>query len=155
MIVQRPSEEEFNEVVEKYGLPRLTQREIHFNFDFEDDLECKGEAVLEIKNDKGLKAGVRHSGATKFVLPQGRIEESETIEAAIKREALEETGLEIEIRELKEVRDVDIEFSNEILNRWYFLFLCDVSGGNLEPEDKDEIVEADFFEEVPWKMEFY
>ncbi len=155
MMIQRPSEEEFSEVVEKYGLPRLTQREIYFNFEFEDELECKGEAVLEIKDDAGSIVGVKHKGGNRSVLPQGRIEKGETIIQGVKREALEETGFEIEIKRFKEVRDVDIEFADELLNRWYLLFTCEICGGTPIPQDKNEVEEVAFFEEVPWKMDLY
>lgn len=155
MIIQRPSDDEFSKVVKKYGLPKLTHKELHLNFEFKEDLECNGEAVLEIIDEQGSKVGIRHKGGTKFVLPQGRIEKSETIIQGVKREALEETGFEINIKDFKEVRDLDIEFSNEILNRWYLLFVCEICGGGPEPLDKEEIEDVAFFEEVPWKMDLY
>ncbi|MGM0406146.1 MAG: NUDIX hydrolase [Thermoplasmatota archaeon] len=156
MIIERPEKEEFAGLVREYGVPKLKQKEIHFNFDYEDDYpECKGEAVLEILNEEGLRVGVKHREGTIYVLPQGRVMTSEPFIDGAKREALEETGFDVEILTLKEVRTVDIQFTNELLNRWYFLFECVISGGSPEPEDKDEIGSVDFFEEVPWKMDLY
>ncbi|WP_298827860.1 NUDIX domain-containing protein [uncultured Planococcus sp.] len=56
-------------------------------------------AVILIKHNKlGLIKRVKN-GNTYYVFPGGGIEDSETPEITAKREAMEETGLEVEIQE--------------------------------------------------------
>ncbi|MFW5953263.1 MAG: NUDIX hydrolase, partial [Candidatus Natronoplasma sp.] len=72
------------------------------------------------------------------------------------REAVEETGLEVELKSLKEVRKVTFEFSNAELERWHLLFEAEAVGGELEPKDKEEIEEVKLFEgEWYWSKGFY
>ncbi|MFW6040564.1 MAG: NUDIX hydrolase [Thermoplasmatota archaeon] len=133
---------------EIYNPPRFFEGELHLNDIFykEDYPPCKGEVVLQIINKDGLMAGVRHRGGERFVLPQGRVYETESFIEGAKREAIEETGFEIEIDDFKVIKRNIIEFSNEIIERWYLLFTATIVGGAPKPKDKDEIEEISFFE---------
>lgn len=157
MIVEKPDDEELKFLLENYGSPRWSDKEVHFPEKVYkgDYSECKGEAVIRIRNEEGKTCGVRHFEGTRFVMPQGRVWKDESFVDGVEREALEETGLEVEVLSLKEIRRLEIKFKNELLERWNFLFECEITGGFPEPNDTDEIEEVDFFEEVPWKSELY
>ncbi|MFP4051710.1 MAG: NUDIX domain-containing protein [Thermoplasmata archaeon] len=108
MIIEKPSNEELKNLIEKYGTPVLTEREVHTDdVTYKNDyLECKGEGVIKIIKDDKI-AGVKHTGGKVYVLPQGRIRKDEKFDEGIKREALEESGFDIKLTALKEVNGTD------------------------------------------------
>ncbi len=154
---ERPEEEEMQELYNKFGEPEIKEEKVSLtSLDYTGDYPpCKGEAVLEISKD-GKVIGVRHKGGEKFVLPMGRIWKDESILEGAKREAKEETGLEVDIKEFGEIRMVHFQFSNAELERWHLLFQAEALGGELKPEDEEEIAEAQLFEgEWYWTKGFY
>ncbi|MFW5945746.1 MAG: NUDIX hydrolase [Candidatus Natronoplasma sp.] len=157
MEVEKPDDEELQELYRKFGEPEIKEEEVSLSaLEYKGDYpECKGEAVLEIKRDNKV-VGVRHRRGEKFVLPMGRVWKDESFVEGTKREAVEETGLEVELKSLKEVRKVTFEFSNAELERWHLLFEAEAVGGELEPKDKEEIEEVKLFEgEWYWSKGFY
>ncbi len=116
-----------------------------------------GVRVVVIDNDKVLLVKQRHEGRDIWMLPGGAIEEDETSIHAAKREVLEETGLNIEVRELlwfvEELREKKIsdgEKSKE--QRFVNFFRGEIIAGDMQlgedPElGKDEQVleEVSFF----------
>ncbi|MFP4000878.1 MAG: NUDIX hydrolase [Candidatus Natronoplasma sp.] len=157
MKVEKPSDEELEELYRKFGEPEIKEEEVSLSaLEYKGDYpDCKGEAAFEIKKENKV-VGVMHSGGEKYVLPMGRIWKDEGFIEGSKREAREETGLNIEIKALREIRKVKYEFSNVELKRWHLLFEAEEVGGELNPEDPDEIEEAELFEgEWYWNKGFY
>ncbi len=147
MKIERPEEGEMQELYDEFGKPEIKEEEVSLtSLEYTGDYPpCKGEAVLEIHKDRKI-VGVRHKGGDKFVLPMGRIWKDESILEGAKREAKEETGLEVDIKELKEIWKVDFQFSNAELERWHLLFRAEATGEKLKPEDEEEIAEVGLFE---------
>ena len=157
MKIERPDDEELQALYQKFGEPEIKEEEVSLSsLEYKGDYpECKGEAVLEIKKDNKI-VGVRHSAGEKFVLPMGRVWKSEDFIEGAKREAKEETGLQVEIESFEEMRKVRFEFSNTELERWHLLFEAEISDGNLKPEDQKEIEEAKLFDgDWYWSNGFY
>ncbi len=141
--LEKPNEEELERLYQKYGEPDIKEDEVKLSsLEYTEDYpDCKGEAVIEILKD-GKVVGVKHAKGGKFVLPMGRVWEKEEFVEGAMREAREETGLNIDLKDLKEIRKVRFYFSNAELIRWHLLFEAEAVGGKLEPEDKEEIAES-------------
>lgn len=155
MKVEKPDDEELEDLYRKFGEPPIKKEKIELSaIEYKGNYpDCKGEAVLEIKKNEKL-VGVRHSGGEKFVLPMGRVWESEEFIEGAKREAKEKTGLEVELKSLKEIKEVLFKFSNAELKRWHLLFEAEAVDGNLEVED--EIAEVKLFDgKWYWDKSFY
>ncbi len=159
-IIERPSEEELEELYEEYGEPEILESEvklIHLEYkgNYQD---CKGEAVIAVRveGDEEKVVGIRHRNGENFCLPMGRVWTTEDFTEGAKREAEEETGLEVELEELKELRKVTFKFSNAELERWMLLFEAEKTGGELSPKDKDEIAESKLVDSKwVWEKGFY
>ncbi len=154
--LERPSWEELEILIEEYGDPfvifwRYDMKEIEY---VDDHPPCKGEAVLKMFHEDML-VGVRHRGGEKFVLPMGRVWDSESFVEGAVREAKEETGFDIELLKFEEIRKLEFTFSNAILERWHLLFTARVINGDGIPRDKDEIEGVKLMDDVPWATEFY
>ena len=81
-----------------------------------------------------------------FRIPTGGLKAKESIEAAVRRETLEETALEVEI--LKFVSVLRYEGLDRPRTFWSYLFLLEETGGTLLPEDPDEGI-TDWIEADP------
>ncbi|WP_043932398.1 NUDIX hydrolase [Bacillus sp. EB01] len=81
----------------------------------------RGSAILVKDNQVVLIKRVRGE-LTYFVFPGGGIEEGETPEEATKREALEELGVNIEVKEC---------FAEVVYNGTQYFFLCDIIDGTI------------------------
>lgn len=153
---EKPSYQELKELIEEYGEPTIYYLTKDMDtMELTDDYPaCKGEAVIKIMRD-GKVVGVKHRGGEQFVLPQGRVWETEGFIEGFKREASEETGFKVSVDEFHEIRKIVYEFSNAHLERWHLLFSADITGGEPVPKDSEEIEEVGFFDEVPWKHTLY
>lgn len=83
-------------------------------------------------------------------LPSGRVEPGETVQEAIRREVLEETGLAARVVRLTGVysepsAQVFVYSSGEAVHFVTCCFLCALEGGQLQPA-AGEVLEAAFFE---------
>ncbi len=157
MKIEKPDDEELQSLYQKFGEPEIKKEEVSLSYSqYKGDYpECKGEAVLEINKDDEV-VGVRHSGGEKFVLPMTRVWKDETFLEKAKRSAEEETGLQVEVKSLKEIRKVKFEFSNTDLERWHLLFEAEIMQGNLEVQDTNQIEEAKLFDgDWYWVNGFY
>jgi len=157
MKIERPEDEDLEELFDRFGEPEIKEEDVSLtSLDYTGDYpDCKGEAVIGIvKDDKVV--GVKHAEGGEFVLPMGRVWEKEDFVEGAKREAREETGLEVDLKDLKEIRRVLFHFSNAELERWHLLFEAEAVGGKLEPEDEEEIAEAKLFDaDWYWTKGFY
>jgi len=157
MKIEKPSDEELQDLYRKFEEPEIKKEEVSLSaLEYKGDYpDCKGEAVLLIIKENKI-VGVRHQRGEKFVLPMGRVWKDESFIEGAKREAKEETGLQIEIKSFEEIRKVIFEFSDTKLERWHLLFESEAVGGNLKPEDEEEIEEVKLFEEEwYWNKGFY
>ena len=71
--------------------------------------------------------------------PSGGIEPGEDFEIGARREAYEETGLEIKLQKYALRSHVDLAFEDEIVAWASHVLAARVIGGRLEPVDKKEI----------------
>lgn len=148
--VERPEEEEIHRLFEKYGEPEV--RKLSFDLRERDEKEdypkCIGGCTIIARAEKGIVL-VRHRGSSVFHLPGGRILEGETIEEGAIREAMEETGLTVELTDMPELHKCQYLFKNWNLERWVFVFVADAVCGDPNPRDKEEISEVSFFRRPP------
>ncbi len=148
--LERPEEKEIHHLIEKFGQP--TVRDFLFDHHERDEKEdypkCKGGCRIIIRNDEGIiLVSSERNGS--FHPPGGRIQEGETVEEGAIREAREETGLDVELKEMPELHKCQYLFKDWNLERWVFIFIATCVGGSLEPQDKDEIHQVATFETPP------
>lgn len=100
-----------------------------------------------VENDRGEILLVKsfHAG---WVFPGGQVEIGENITDAVRREVMEEAGVEIEVGELFCIssntgKRIDIDGVTEIPTKVMLDFLCKAKGG--EPRASDENSESGFF----------
>lgn len=125
-----------------------TIRDKDLNLNFEDQAVYKQErkAARAIVFDKDKNVALLHATNKSYhKLPGGGIEEGEEIVEALKREAMEEIGCEIEnINELGIVEEYRNQYS---LHQLSYCFTADLKGEKGTPDlEEDEI--ADGFETV-------
>lgn len=90
----------------------------------------RGDEILLVERAKEPLLGY-------WSLPGGIVETGETLETAVRREVLEETGLVIEPREVVEVFERIMPDAAGRVEYHYVLldYLCDAVGGTLSPAD--------------------
>ncbi len=86
------------------------------------------EQILMVRNKEG--------DSSYWSLPGGAVEEGETLEQAAKREAKEETGLDVELLDLYSVREA--LFKERGHHALLFTFLAKISCGEIQISDPDE-----------------
>jgi len=101
-----------------------------------------GSAVIVVHEGKVL-LGKRNkiNANNKWVLPGGGIDWGENSEEAAKREALEETGLEVEIEKLVCIKEIIATHANYHAIVFFYL----VKPKNQEIKVNDDLSEAKFF----------
>jgi len=150
MKTERPSDEEMKELIEVYGPPSFKERQVHLeDLEYEDEkLESKGDVVIEVKKD-GKVLGVRTEDE-KFVLPQGKVSSDEGLIEGAKRIVFEKTNLKVEVISLKEISRTQIKFSDELVERWCFLFETEIIEGTDE-----KFKDVKFLDEVSREEEYH
>ncbi|ESO13183.1 hypothetical protein HELRODRAFT_159814 [Helobdella robusta] len=94
-------------------------------------------AIFNENDEILLMQEAKQSCYGKWYIPAGRMEANETIEDAVRREVLEETGIMCSPSSLSYV---------EVSNKWYrFSMICDLAGGNLKKTADKESLQADWF----------
>lgn len=99
-----------------------------------------GVAAIVIKDKKILLGKRNISYRDKWCIPCGYVEYDEEIRAAAKREFLEETGLDIQV---KQIYDVHSNFHNPAQHTVGTWFLTEVKGGELSAND--DLSEAGYY----------
>lgn len=82
---------------------------------------------------------VHNKDANSWSLPGGAVEEDETLEQAAIREAKEETGLIVKIRDVAAINERFFEKENE--HAIFITFNVEIIGGKISIENPDEISE--------------
>lgn len=81
----------------------------------------------------------------KWSLPGGTMEPGETVEIAIKREVKEETGFDIEVKQLlgiySDPNHVIAYSDGEIRQQFSICFICEIKGGSLAVSNESKRVE--------------
>ncbi len=133
----------------RYGIPREIELQEEFNLDGFNLLRRSMEAgrahdiTLFIKKD-GRYVVIQKPSYPKnaFRAPSGGVRRGEPVEAGAKREAWEETGLEVELtRYLLRVRAI-FTCDGEAEQWVSHVFAARAIGGSLEPKDRKEISAA-------------
>nr|HID58773.1 NUDIX domain-containing protein [Desulfobacterales bacterium] len=99
-----------------------------------------GVAAILLDGDSILLARRKGTFSGQWCIPCGYVEYDEDVREAAKREFWEETGLEVEIRE---VFDVHSNFHDPECHTVGIWFLADCIGGELRPGD--DVSEVSFF----------
>ncbi|MFQ5986004.1 MAG: NUDIX domain-containing protein [Thermoplasmata archaeon] len=152
--LERPPEEEVREILERFG--RIRRRVVDWDLTDQeytpDDPPCDGEVVPLVLDEEDRLAVVRQrDGPAYFIIPTGRINPGESVEAGAIREAWEETGCEVRVEDVAALHRVRIQFKISQLERWYFIVLCRVEGPVGSPLDTEEISEVKFVD-LPGEM---
>ena len=142
------TQEVLNKIERKYGVPDILHTRYTMNRAEFDLLEWsmrngrRHDVTLFISNEEKDKIVViRKPSYPKGVYrpPSGGIEPGEDFEIGARREAYEETGLEIKLQKYALRSHVDLAFEDEIVAWTSHVLAARVIGGRLEPVDKKEI----------------
>jgi 8-oxo-dGTP pyrophosphatase MutT (NUDIX family) len=111
-----------------------------------------------IWDDRGRVLLVRHHPDTgwdpdKWFTPGGVIEKGELPEQAVKREILEEVGLEVEVLALSRVNNEVLIHGELEADTYFFQFEARTLGGDARPRE-GEIQEVRWFDALPDNMAF-
>jgi ADP-ribose pyrophosphatase YjhB (NUDIX family) len=145
----------------RYGKPAFLNTEISMSpaeLEIVRNSQKDGRAhdiTLFIFNDGKLLFNAKHfypEGL--FRAPSGGVNRDETIELGAKREAYEETGVEIELKRYLariDVRFFNRENKNEQIDWTSYVFSAKFVSGEIAPQDTDEIREAKWIkpDEIP------
>lgn len=157
--IAKPSDSEIEVLFEKYGAPRL--RDIVENVSLTKfnrarrNLPYKGHVILITIRKSGDLVFIRETGTEEWAVPHGTIYQNETVEDAVFREAQEETGLTVGIRELVSLDRTRLLCGYNAMELWIFTFIVDEKKGILNPTDKVEIIEIKSCKYIPKKLDRY
>jgi 8-oxo-dGTP diphosphatase len=99
-----------------------------------------GAVILDAKRVLLVRRG-QEPMKGEWSIPGGALELGETLEAAVRREVLEETGLEVEIGAIVEVLDKIVTENGRVRYHYVLIdFLCRILGGALRVgSDADDV----------------
>ena len=155
----KPSDSEIEALFKKYGAPRL--RDIFENVSLTKfnrarrNLPYKGHVIFITFRKNGDLVFIRETGTEEWAVPHGTISQNETVEDAVFREAQEETGLTVGIRELVSLDRTRLLCGHNAMELWIFTFIVDEKKGILNPTDKAEIIEIKSCKYIPKKLDHY
>ena len=88
--------------------------------------------------------------AGRWTIPGGRIRVGERIDDALKREILEETGIEIEVKRLVEVAEKVVRDDNDRIQYHYIIldYLCEFVSGKINASSDAEEVRTVNMEDI-------
>lgn len=142
------TQEVLDKIERRYGVPEILHTRCTMNRAEFDLLKWsmrngrRHDVTLFISNEEKDKIVViRKPSYPKGVYrpPSGGIEPGEDFEVGARREAYEETGLEIELRKYTLKIHVDFAYEDEIVAWTSHVLTACATGGRLEPIDKKEI----------------
>ena len=142
------TQEVLNRIERIYGVPKILRTHYTMNRTEFDLLKWsmrngrRHDVTLFISNEgKDEIAVIRKPSYPEGVYrpPSGGVEPGEDFEVGARREAYEETGLEIELQKYALRSHVNLAFENEVVPWISHVFTARASGGCLEPVDKKEI----------------
>ena len=143
------TQEMLNQLEEKYGVPRILRTAYTMNQQGFDLLKWSmrhgraHDATLFIS--KGDKIAVIRKPSYPLDVyrpPSGGVERGEDFETGARREAYEETGLEIQLQRYLLKVYVDFSFEEEKVSWTSHVFAAQAIGGRLQPVDTKEIAGA-------------
>lgn len=112
-----------------------------------------GAAAIVVQEDKLLMIKSKDTGS--WSVPSGGLEAGESPEAACLRETFEETGFQVRVKQLVNIKNVAIA-EYDVTTHYY---LCEIVGGQITYHDPDDsIEEIDWkkisdFDEIEWMFE--
>ncbi|MHA2425915.1 MAG: NUDIX hydrolase [Candidatus Thorarchaeota archaeon] len=149
-ILNDVTEEEFTQLCEKYGTPKLYTFDANF-LDFECDLvrrsSTKGrqhDITCFIPKDGGFVTIQKHDYARTGIYraPSGGAKPEESLQEAAVREMKEETGLDVELTRFVLDMHLNVKCPEGIIPWRSLVFLADEIGGEMDPVDTYEIFEV-------------
>jgi ADP-ribose pyrophosphatase YjhB (NUDIX family) len=151
MMVERPDERQWQDLVRMYGTPMFFDRVLNVpqRTDNIDMPTCSGEVILLIFNLAGSCIFVKRRGMSDWFFPMGRIETGEDIIDAAHRMALQETGVKIEPVGVPLCQRITLSFSNCTFQRWHIVVVAETATRDLDPRDRTQIEEARLFDIPP------
>ncbi len=141
---------DYQQMIERYGVPVTANFEADF-LDFECELvrrsSTKGrqhDITCFIPKDNGYVTIQKHDYANTGIYraPSGGAKCGETIIEAAKREMLEETGYEVELRNFVLDLRLDVKCSEGRIPWRSLVFIADIIDGKMEPKDTYEIFDV-------------
>jgi ADP-ribose pyrophosphatase YjhB (NUDIX family) len=168
MKLDEPVENEIAALAQRYGVPARANVELdsgNFSPIIKDDRYGEVCMVLRRPNGSLITARKSYYPPGVYRLLTGGVAHGEAIEAALLREAHEETGLHVEVRHILAVITYhalsplllqgegvqSVEAGHSPADEQHFVtfaFLLDETGGNLAPQDEEEQI-AEFSEARP------
>ena len=142
------TQEVLDKIERKYGVPTLISAQYRMNRAEFDLLKWsmrngrRHDVTLFISNaEKDRIAVIRKPSYPEGVYrpPRGGVEPGEDFEVGARREAYEETGLEIELLKYPLRSHVNLDFEDEVVPWVSHVFIARATGGRLEAVDKKEI----------------
>jgi mutator protein MutT len=95
-------------------------------------------------NSQGQILLQRHPAAATFALPGGGVDLGETVESALIREFIEETGLDIKVGKLLAVKDDYFTYGGKYCQSVLVFYQVSQVGGQLISHNQEDVAETKF-----------
>jgi 8-oxo-dGTP pyrophosphatase MutT (NUDIX family) len=138
MIVERPAESQWQDVVRVYGPPKFLDRARSLPSHAEKSAlhHGSGEVILLIFNLASSCVYVRRKGSLDWFYPTGSIGSEEGIIAAARRVAREEAGVEIEPVGVPSCQRIMLSLQGETVLRWHVVVVAETAGNVMAANDR-------------------